>query len=251
MKKGMIAVLVLAFTMAVALPVLAQDPAQEAAAKPAGTIKTELLHLKYFSGGSMMPLVRTYLSRAGNVMPGPNDKILVVQDYSENIARLRQAVAEVDVKPADLFFTVQLVLGSEEEEKGAEPMASGDPIIKELRNLLKYDHYSLLDTSVVRALDKQDSEVRIGEKAEFELWLKPKVVKDERSSLIQIEVRLTQIRMAGLPPGATSAKPEYITTNLIGTTLNVKSGDKTVVGVSKLDGTGKGLILIISGKIVD
>jgi hypothetical protein len=43
----------------------------------------------------------------------------------------------------------------------------------------------------------------------------------------------------------------YVTTDLIATTLNIKSGDKTVVGVSKLDGGGKGLILIISGEIVD
>jgi hypothetical protein len=105
------------------MPALAEDPAQEAAAKPDGTIKTELLHLKYFSGGSMMPLIRTYLSRVGNVMPGPNDKILVIQDHAENITRVRQAVAEVDVKPADLLFTVQLILGSEEQEKGAEPAA--------------------------------------------------------------------------------------------------------------------------------
>jgi hypothetical protein len=251
MKKTLIALFALAFTMAVVMPALAEDPAQEAAAKPAGTIKPELLHLKYFSGGSMMPLIRTYLSREGSVMPGPNDKILVVRDYSENIARVRQAVAEVDVKPADLLFTVQLILGSEEQEKGAEPAASSDPIIKELRSLLKYKNYSLLDTSVMRALDQESSEVRLGEKGDFELWLKPKVVKDEKSSLIQIEVRLTQIRMAGLPPAATSAKPEFITTGLIGTTLNIKSGDKTVVGVSKLDGTGKGLILILSAKILD
>jgi hypothetical protein len=66
-----------------------------------------------------------------------------------------------------------------------------------------------------------------------------------------MEVRLRQIRIAGMPPNATSSKVEYITTDLIGTTLNLKPGDKTVVGVSKLDGGGKGLILIISGKIVE
>ncbi len=31
----------------------------------------------------------------------------------------------------------------------------------------------------------------------------------------------------------------------------IKPGEKTVVGVSKMDGQGKGLILIISGKIVN
>jgi len=43
--------------------------------------------------------------------------------------------------------------------------------------------------------------------------------------------------------------------NLIGNNLNLKSGDRTVVGVSMInvssvpDGNNKGLILIISGKI--
>ncbi len=32
--------------------------------------------------------------------------------------------------------------------------------------------------------------------------------------------------------------------------FTLKSGDKTVVGVSKLDGGDKGLILIITGKII-
>lgn len=256
MKKGIIALLALAFALAVVVPALAEDPAQEAAA--AVKIKTELIHLKYHNGSRMMALINTYLSREGRLSPGPDEKILVIRDYPENIARVRQAMAEVDVKPADLLFTVQLVLGSDEPEKGAEPMAANDPIIKELRSLLKYSSYSLLDTSLMRALDNQDSEVRLGakarddsEKADFELWLKPQVIKDEKTSLIQTEVRLRQVRIANVPPSATSAKPEYITTDLIATTLNIKSGDKTVIGVSKLDGTGKGLILIISAKIVD
>ncbi|MCX6573567.1 MAG: hypothetical protein NTX99_06200, partial [Candidatus Aminicenantes bacterium] len=49
--------------------------------------------------------------------------------------------------------------------------------------------------------------------------------------------------------GPTVAKTEV--TTLIESTLNIKSGDRTVVGVSKLDGGDKGLILIISAKIVD
>jgi hypothetical protein len=37
---------------------------------------------------------------------------------------------------------------------------------------------------------------------------------------------------------------------LLTSNFTMKSGDKTVVGVSKLDGGDKGLILIITGKIV-
>jgi hypothetical protein len=250
MKKGILAFVVLAFALAVAAPLFAEEAAQEnAATKP--PLKTEIIRLKYYPNAStMFGLVRAYLSRDGQVQPGPDAKTLVVKDYPENVERLLQAIRQIDVKPADLLFTVQLVLGSDEPEKGEEPMPN-DPIIRELRNLLKYKSYSLLDTSLIRAMDDENSEVRLGERADFELQLRPKVIKDEKASLIQTGVRLRRITIAGMPPNATSAKVEYITTDLIAATLNFKPGDKTVVGVSKLDGGGKGLILIISGKIVD
>lgn len=250
MKKGILVFLALVFSLAIVLPAFAEDPAEEAGQATSPQLKNELVQLKYAKAQYILVLLRPYLSRQGNVSIMPDGNIIVISDFPENVAKVLAVVKELDVKPADLLFTVQLVLGSEEAEKGAEDMPN-DPIIKELRNLLKYKHYSLLDTSLIRAMDAQDSEVRLGERADFQLWLKPKVIKDEKASLIQTEVRLRRVVIAGMPPGATSAKVEYITTDLIGTTLNIKSGDKTVVGVSKLDGSGKGLILIISGKIVD
>jgi hypothetical protein len=249
MKKGILALIVLAFAFAVVAPAFAEDaPQEKPAAKPA--LRTEIIHLKYYRGVRMNGLINAYLSRDGRIEQGPDEKILVISDYAENIEKILQAIRQLDVKPADLQFTVQLILGSDTEEKGGEPVPN-DPVIRELRNLLKYKSYFLLDTSLMRAMDNSDTQVRMGEKAEFEFQIRPKVIKDEKSSLIQMEVRLRQIRIAGMPPNATSSKVEYITTDLIGTTLNLKPGDKTVVGVSKLDGGGKGLILIISGKIVE
>lgn len=252
MKKGILALIVLAFVFAAAAPAFAEDAAQESKPATKPPLRTELVRLKYFSNMQMLSLARIYLSRDGQATPGPDAKILVVSDSPENVEKFLQAIRQIDVKPADLQFTVQLVLGTTgETDQGTKPMPANDPIIKELSSLLKYSVYSLLDTSVIRAMDNSDTEIRMGEKAEFEFYIKPKVVKDEKASLIQMEVRLRQIRIAGVPPNATSSKVEYITTDLIGTTLNLKPGDKTVVGVSKLDGGGKGLILIISGKIVE
>jgi hypothetical protein len=247
MKNGILAFVALAFALAVAAPAFAEDTAGQATSPQ---LKNQLVRLKYSNASRILVLLRPYLSRQGNVSMMPNENVIVISDFPENVAKALEVIKELDAKPADLLFTVQLVLGSEEPEKGAEAMPN-DPIIRELRSFLKYKSYSLLDTSLIRSLDDQDSEVRLGEKADFELWLKPKVIKDEKASLIHTEVRLRQIRIAGTPPAATSAKVEYITTDLIGTTLNIKSGDKTVVGVSKLDGSGKGLILIISGKVVE
>ena len=66
--------------------------------------------------------------------------------------------------------------------------------------------------------------------------------------VIKTEVRLTRIDQHGF---AEHDKPITSVASLIESTLNIKSGDRTVVGVSKLDGGDKGLILIISAKIVD
>jgi hypothetical protein len=246
MKKGILWLVALAFALAVVAPAFAEDaPQEKPAAKPA--LRTEIIRLKYFSNGQMQSLVRSYLSREGQYTPGPDNRIMVVSDYPENVERLLQAIRQIDVKPADIQLTVQLILGSEEEEKGTEPLPN-DPVMKELRNLLKYKSYSLLDTSMVRATDNINTEVRMGEKADFAFEVLPKVIRDEKTSLISIQVRLRRIQVV-FPAGA--PKADYVTTDLIDTTLSVKPGDKTVVGVSKLDGGGKGLILIISGKIVE
>jgi len=250
MKKGILAFVVLVFAFAVTVPVFAEDATQEKVETKA-PLRKEVVQLKYLrTSDNLFNFIQTYLSRQGRTAGGPTYREFVISDYPENVEKVLQAIRQIDVKPADLQFAVQLVLGSEAEEKGGEPMPN-DPVIRELRNLLKYKSYSLLDTSLIRAMDNSDSEVRMGEKADFEFLIRPKVIRDEKASLIQMEVRLRQIRIAGMPPNATSSKVEYITTDLIGTTLNVKPGDKTVVGVSKLDGGGKGLILIISGKIIE
>ena len=245
MKKGILAVVALAFVLAVVAPAFAEDaPQDKPAAKPA--LKTEVIHLKYYRANRMTGLIITYLSRDGRYQPGPDDYTLVISDYAENIDKLLQTIRQIDVKPADIQLTVQLILGSE-EEKGIEPLPN-DPVLKELRSLLKYKSYSLLDTSMVRATDNVRSVVRMGDKAEFAFKVLPKVIRDEKTSLISMEVELSRIQVV-IPAGA--PKADYVTTDLIDTTLSVKPGDKTVVGVSKLDGGDRGLILIISGKIVE
>ncbi|MCJ7487437.1 MAG: hypothetical protein MUQ25_14920, partial [Candidatus Aminicenantes bacterium] len=126
-----------------------------------------------------------------------------------------------------------------------------DPVVKELRKLLRYKGYTLLDSSFIRVVNSESASVILGPKAEFEFVLKPDVAGDAKAPVIKTEVRLRQVIRAAIQESATMKAAPAIVTTLIESTLNIKSGDRTVVGVSKLDGGDKGLILIISGKIVD
>jgi len=254
LKKGILVFLALAFSLALVLPALAEDPAvavsqdQKAETK---NLRKEIVKLKYVRAQDIFMILQTYVSRDGyirfqNEMP----YLLTIGETSENVDKVLAVIREIDTKPADVLFTVQLVLGSETDAQTDAELQS-DPIIKELRKLLRYKGYTLLDSTLVRVINRERASVVLGPKAEFEFALQPDVAGDAKAPVIKTEVRLRQVIRAAVQESATMKAAQAIVTTLIESTLNIKSGDRTVVGVSKLDGGDKGLILIISGKIVD
>ncbi len=259
MKKGMITLLMLTFTLAVVVPVLAEDPAGAAAQDQKAETKTlrkEIVKLKYVRADVIQTLLYSYVSRDGRILYNPEmPTVLSVSDTPENVEKILAAIREIDVKPADVLYTVQLILGSE-ADAATDAELQNDPIIKELRKLLRYKGYTLLDATLIRVINRESASIILGPKAEFEFVLKPDVAGDAKAPVIKTEVRLRQTIRAlkrSFAPDGTETTPQPATniTTLIESSLNIKSGDRTVVGVSKLDGGDKGLILIISGKIVD
>jgi type II secretory pathway component GspD/PulD (secretin) len=248
----MIALLALAFTLSVVVPVLAEDPAVPAAQDQKDetrNLRKEIVKLKYVRAQDIQNLLYGYVSREGRVQFNPNmPGILQISDTPENVEKILAAIREIDVKPPDVQFTVQLVLGSE-TDAATDAELQNDPVVKELRKLLRYKGYTLLDATLLRVVNRENASVVLGPKAEFELALRPDVAGDAKSSVIKTEVRLRQI--AWTKSAEEKAESVRKVTTPIESTLNIKSGERTVVGVSKLDGGDKGLILIISGKIVD
>ncbi|MEW5900970.1 MAG: hypothetical protein AB1715_05860, partial [Acidobacteriota bacterium] len=82
--------------------------------------------------------------------------------------------------------------------------------------------------------------------AELRLWLKPTCVKDGKDVLIQVEAQLSKFLLTGPDLEKNLKFPPLLSSN-----FTIKSGEKTVVGVSKMDGGDKALILIISGKVIE
>lgn len=244
---------VLSIALAVILTIgmlITAAPAQEKPASP--QIKTEMVRLKYVNPEEIRNLLRPYQSRFGQMTwMSENQKLLVVGDLPENLARILAVISEIDVKPVDILFTVQLVLGSESGEGQTDEALKNDKVVAELRTLLRYKTFTLLDQNIVRTLEQKGAEILIGKDPEFVIAFRnPKYVKDGADELIQADVRLVRVERepARTPGGATP--PPSSSTALVQTSLTMKSGEKTVVGVSKMDGGDKGLILIISGKVI-
>ncbi len=249
MNKGLALFLACALSLGFAMTAFAgKDAAQAKEETPGPAVKKELIRLKFVPGTDIITLIQSLMDlRYERVTVDASRKILTVVAAAETFEKIKQVVREVDVKPADLLFTVQLVLGAEAESGSADPIQN-DPLIRELRGLLRYKSYTLLDSSFVRVVNKEIAEVVMGPKAEFEFaLLRPEVAGDAKAPLIRTQLRLRQMTVR-LVTGKEAAAS---VSDLISSTLNIKSGERTVVGVSKLDGGDKGLILIISGKVVD
>ena len=254
MKRTMIVLLVAAFALAVAGPALAEDPAAgpaQAQNVEAKDLRKEIVKLKYVRAQDIQNLLYAYVGREGHIMFNPAlPSVLSVSDTPDNVEKILAAIREIDVKPADVLYTVQLVLGSE-ADAATDAELQSDPVVKELRRLLRYKGYTLLDATLMRVVNREGAEVVMGPKAEFVFELKPEVAGDAKAPVIKTWVRLRQVTRRATPETATMKAAAPIVVTLIESALNVKSGDRTVVGVSKLDGGDKGLILIISAKVVD
>ncbi len=218
-------------------------------AKPA--MRQEIVKLKYIKNSQILSVLYTFLSPQGRINPNPDSGLITVSDLPENVDRILSVIREFDVKPADIQFTVQLVLGSTGPEARTDEPIRDDPVIRELRQLIKFTSFSLLDTAFVRALDRHLSQVTIGRSADLRLDLVPKCIKEDKEDLIQVEATLYKVGLASLmptPQGPQNVPPAPKT--LVNSNFTMRSGEKTVVGVSRMDGGDKALILIISGKIL-
>lgn len=144
-------------------------------------------------------------------------------------------------KPAEILFTVQLILGSVSDEDRTDESLKNDPVIKEIRSLMKYRNFLLLDTSVVRSKEREPAQAILGKQGQYILFLKPTFDKDDKAENIRTEIRFGY------------NFPDQKSADLIQSTLTLKPGERTVLGVSKPQGiepVDQGLILIISGKYV-
>lgn len=234
MKRTILIVL----TITVLLAAVAFGAAQETK-QP---LKQEIVKLNYVTPHEVIPLIRSFSSRDGRLDSSETQKIVTISDYPENVEKIMAAIKEIDVRPPDVLFSIQLVLASEDGAAKTDEALANDPIIKELKGFLKYKSFGLLDTSMVRGTNMRPSSVTLGPNGTYILELSPEAITADKAQSAKVFVRLKQI--------IGSYQDKVSSQTLIESSLTMKSGDKTVVGVSRTAGGDKGLILIIQTKVV-
>ena len=251
-----------------ALPPVADTPAPSSVAMPAPPVpqqaapspqqvelRKQVIKVNYIEAQEAQSILSSYKSPRGRIQVQRNRNVLIIEDTPEFVDKLLSILKELDVKPLDLMFTVSVILGSMEEE-GGEPIPGSDRLLKELKSLLKYKHFTRLDTSLVKVQDNGNTSQRMGgEGIGLLLELYPRHVRDGGQDGFQVELRLRQTTRRHERKDA-EGKIEYFgsplekSMSLLSTSLTLKDGERSVVGVSKLNGGDTALILVIEGKII-
>jgi hypothetical protein len=225
-------------------------------------LKKEFVKLKYVDADEVHKVLSSFRSQYGRITSNDDLNVITVQDIPEIVDKMLMLIKDIDVKPVDLLITVDLILGSMDsvevpnlarliDEKQSKKKLESDPLIKELKNVLGYTHYNKIDSSFIRIQDDRYSDLKLGGRGlDLRLMLEPHYVREEKGDTFQLELRLIQHISVGISAGVGVPEKKTREMVLIGTTLTVKSGERTVVGVSKLDGGNRALILIISGKVI-
>ena len=219
-------------------------------------LQNEIVEVKYINANWALGILRPYMSRYGKINQIQGTNKVIIEDTPEVVDKILSILKDVDIRPSDLQFNVELLLGTTGEVKNPDlaKELKNDPVLKELQNLLKYKAFRTLDSSLLKVQDNSRSSHRIGGKGiNLKLELNPRYIQDgnERGTF-QVDLRLSQYQ--GFKPDGTER-----TLTLIDTNLTLESGEKTVVGISNLSSVPReaaseeedtALILILSGKVL-
>jgi hypothetical protein len=216
-------------------------------------LKREIVKMNYIEVKNAYGIVLPYKSRYGKIQPLRERNMLIIEDQPEFVQKILSILEEIDVKPIDIQCTVDLILASKSKDTSFEPDKNlqSDPLMRELMSVMNYRSFKHIDTSLIRVQDNSNSYQRIGGSGlGFQLYLEPRHYREENKDQFQIELRFLQVESTHEIGNSERSYPLKNPVPLIDTSLSIQSGDRSVVGVSKLNGGDLALILIVKGKVI-
>lgn len=202
-------------------------------------MKIVTIKINHLNAKEVARIIAPYAGPWGRIREVESSNSVIIQGSAETIQKLTGIIKTIDIRKKDLLFTFDLILG-ERGTKIKTPVPDelkSDPLFKELKSLLNFDSFKKLDASFMRIQDSTASTQQIYGGLRVEMY--PRVAGK------QINIELSIYRRTGMAGG------KHTIERLLSTSLSITDGERTVVGVSKLNGGDKSLIIILKGKILN
>jgi hypothetical protein len=228
-----------------AAPAAAQTPA------PTGQI-TKLVTLRNTEPRAIESMVQMFGVRinSNNQM-----KTMAISGTAESIAAAEAAIKQLDVAPTqkNIDLTVYFVVGGDQATMagGAVPQDLRD-VITQLKGAFTFKEYKMLDVLTLRtragSVAKTSSILNAASPAQTSQFSIYNATVSEDGTTIRIDRMHAGLR---IPVGGSAQKgPEYFADSGIDQDVDVKEGQKVVVGRSSLAGPQQALFLILTAHVI-
>lgn len=190
-------------------------------------------------------------------------RALVVSGPKSDMAEVEQIIQRFDVPPPPVLnidVTIYLMSALGTPSSSAVPPEL-EAVVKQLKNTFSYKGYQLIDTEVMRVRAGQGGEVSgvvngapsvDGNKTISQVkFFSASVSTDEKGRSIRIDSLKVGFKIpvtSGSGPG--QKQYQYIDTG-INTNVDVREGQKVVVGKSNMDGSDRASIVVLTAKVVE
>jgi hypothetical protein len=233
----------------VAAPLMAQEQKKEEA--PKEPMVQKLFVLKYADPNRVSDIVRLF--SGGPALANPEMHVIAVSAKADAMNAIEDAIKRLDVPssaPQNIEFTAYLLVGSQSEATAGTVPKDLEPVVTQLKNSVSYRSYRLLDTLQVRARTGQPAGTRSqGGEIKVEGIAAPQRVTTSlslRSSSLGSDGAIHMERLE-LGAGVSGGPPSGI--YQIGTDLDVKEGQKVVVGKTGLN-PSEAIFLVLTARVV-
>jgi hypothetical protein len=213
-----------------------------------------IFEIKYADPYKLMEILRVF---TGAIVPSSDLRVIAVNGTREAVAAVEDAIRRLDVPPPpakNIELIAFLVLAAEQASGKSVPPEL-ESVITQLKSVFKYQGFQLLDTLVVRCRNRGPGSVN-GVAAGSTQAMKTLYDFNFQSATITSDntgktIRIDRLKLgARLPIMPTNSQLTYIDTGIL-TDIDVREGQKVVVGKATVDGSNNALFLVVTAKVLD
>jgi len=235
--KKLIALAVLALSSVAAQQTTAQDPNEDV---------RKVISLKYADPAAIQALLRDFgvASRADTRL-----KVIALTGRRANVTTAEEAIKQLDVPAAeqkDIELTAYFVVGTDQANAAGNAIpADLQSTIAALKSTFPFKNYGLLDVLFLRTRSGSGADAS-GQFGTRITTFRIGSASIERDGLIRLERLHAGLRN---PVADGPNKITYVDTGISADVMDVREGQKLVVGRSSLDGPEKALFLVLVAKV--
>ena len=262
MRKAQV-VLLMCIVVPLALSIAAGGQEKETAQRPAdhGMI-LKIIQTKYVDPGRLRALLLPF---AQGIFVNDKMKVLTVTDTPARVEIVEEAIKKLDVPPPrakNVEVTAYFLLAKRRAAETADLPPALKEVLAELKNVLNYQGFSLLNTAIVRTQDDEGANVEGVAGGDnptdtFQLGFQRLNIEAGESSAV---IRLTNLDFRIQDNGRHEQKDSTglsistgapATLAQIHTDIDIPVGQKVVVGKTAFGSPDNALVLVLTAQVTD